>query len=137
MVVDEDGKLLTSTPKDASKTVKSSKRPEGKSTPRKDGEEEADDSGINMSSSALGDGSSALDLSGPVKRDVDDLALSPPQNYTAQVRDVIRQRLLANRSQANSGSSSTGAGGDRGDRGPATHNMPRMVSHINPDRRKK
>ena len=26
---------------------------------------------------------------------VDDLALSPPQNYTAQVRDVIRQRLLA------------------------------------------
>ena len=38
------------------------------------------------------DGCDAMDLT---RKDGDDLALSPPQSYTAQVRDVIRQRLLA------------------------------------------
>lgn len=40
----------------------------------------------------------AVDLT---RKGVDDLALSPPQSYTAQVRDVIRQKLLAGKSKAN------------------------------------
>lgn len=43
----------------------------------------------------------ALDLSRGGRRDID-LALSSPQSYTAQVRDVIRQRLLAHKSSEDS-----------------------------------
>ena len=120
--------LWTSTPKVSHKSTSKSanKTSSSRDIPNRDykgdPEDEADDSGINMSSSAL-------DLSGPVKRETD-LALSPPQSYTAQVRDVIRQRLLANRSLSNSGNNHTG------ERPPATHNMPRMINHTHPDRRK-
>lgn len=63
----------------------------------RDGETEASlDKGPLMSTpKSIGDGkedADALDLS---HRKEEDLALSPPQNYTAQVRSVIRQRLLA------------------------------------------
>ena len=43
--------------------------------------------------------SDAMDLT---RKGVDDLALSPPHSYTAQVRDIIRQRVLA--AQMKSGS---------------------------------
>jgi hypothetical protein len=53
---------------------------------------EAKSDGSSSRSPVEGD---ALDLSSGRKED--DLALSLPQNYTAQVRNVIRQRLLASR----------------------------------------